>query len=159
MKKINYIYMENKTKNTETLNKLVEINNDRIEGYERAAKETEDMELKSLFLSFSSQSRGFRSELESLVREHGGSPVEGTTTSGKFYRAWMDIKAALTGKDKKAIISSCEFGEDVAKDTYKDALHDLSELPQNAIGVIQNQYAKIREAHDKIKTMRDVLLS
>jgi uncharacterized protein (TIGR02284 family) len=150
--------MEN-NKIAESLNKLIEINNDRVEGYERAAKETEDNELKTIFLKFSSQSRTFRSELENLVREYGGSPIEGTTTSGKFYRAWMDIKAALSGKDKKAIVSSCEFGEDVAKDTYKDALHEMTNLPESGRTIIQKQYSEIREAHDRIKSMRDVLLS
>jgi uncharacterized protein (TIGR02284 family) len=150
--------MENKNV-AESLNKLVEINNDRVEGYERAAKETDDSELKSLFLKFSAQSRAYRSELENLVREQGVDPKEGTTTSGKFYRAWMDIKAALTGKDKKAIISSCEFGEDVAKDTYKDVLHDLNTASETVRSVIQKQYAEIREAHDKIKVMRDSLVS
>jgi uncharacterized protein (TIGR02284 family) len=148
--------MENK-KVADALNKLVEINNDRVEGYERAANETEDADLKSLFLKLSSQSRGFRSELESLVQEHGEKPAEGTTNSGKFYRAWMDIKAALTGKDRKAIVSSCEFGEDVAKDSYKDALHDSDGMPDNVRSVIQKQYAEVREAHDKIKSMRDSL--
>ncbi len=146
--------MEN-NKVADNLNKLVEINNDRLEGYDRAAKETDDADLKTLFTKFSSQSRAFRSELEGLVRSHGASPTDGTTTSGKFYRAWMDIKAALTGKDRKAIVSSCEFGEDVAKDTYKDALHELNGTNDSVLSVVQRQYAEIREAHDKIKTLRD----
>ena len=117
--------MENKNeKYTDALNKLVEINNDRVEGYERAADETDDHNLKSMFLEFSSQSRQFRSQLEILVRELGGEPAEGTTASGKLYRVWMDLKAALAGKDKKAIIASCEYGEDVAKDSYKDFFED-----------------------------------
>lgn len=150
--------MENK-KAAEALNKLVEINNDRIEGYDRAAKETEDGDLKVLFTKFSAQSSGFRTELEGFVSLFGETPTEGTTTSGKFYRAWMDIKAALTGKDRKAIISSCEFGEDVAKDTYKDVLHDMDGMPDNVRSVIQKQYAEIKEAHDKIKAMRDTTVS
>lgn len=33
----------------------------------------------------------------------------------------MDVKAALTGKDRKAILNSCEYGEDIAKDSYEKA--------------------------------------
>ena len=46
------------------LNELVQTNNDRIEGYERAAKETKDSDLKSLFSSMASKSRMFNSELD-----------------------------------------------------------------------------------------------
>ena len=101
----------------------------------------------------------YRTELEGIARQQGGEPAQGTTTSGKFYRAWMDIKAALTGKDRKAIISSCEFGEDVAKDTYKDVLHDLGNASESIRTVVQRQYSEIREAHDKIKMLRDSTIS
>ena len=46
--------MENK-EITSCLNKLIEINNDRVEGYDKASKETDDSDLKSLFSKFSSQ--------------------------------------------------------------------------------------------------------
>ena len=139
------------------LNKLLEINNDRTEGYETAAKETEDTELKSRFRMFASQSREFSSQLKSIIRDNSGTPVEGTTTSGKFYRAWMDIKSALSGKDKKAIASSCEFGEDVAKDTYKSVLEEY-DLPQDVKTKIVDQQQQILAAHNSIKTLRDSMI-
>jgi len=36
----------------------------------------------------------------------------------------MDVKAALTGKDRKAILNSCEYGEGWATNTYEKALQD-----------------------------------
>jgi uncharacterized protein (TIGR02284 family) len=146
-----------KDKIVDALNKLVEINNDRVEGYEKAIDETEDTMLKSLFTRFAAQSRSNRSELEGLVRSHGEDPVEGTTTSGKFYRAWMDIKSALTGKDRKAIIASCEYGEDVAKDTYREVLKDVEELPAAERSIVERQYSEIMEAHNKVKNLRDTV--
>jgi uncharacterized protein (TIGR02284 family) len=140
------------------INKLIQINNDRIEGYERATDETNDAELKAMFMQFASQSRQFRSQLEILVREYGEEPVEGTTASGKLYRVWMDIKSALTGKDKKAIINNCEYGEDVAKDEYKNFLEDddNEDVPERVKMVVQSQYAEIKQAHDTVKRMREV---
>lgn len=38
-----------------------------------------------------------------------GGIAEGTLISGKFFRVWMDVKAALTGKDRKAILNSCRL--------------------------------------------------
>src|SRR6188768_3687752 len=102
------------------LNKLIEINNDRIEGYEKAANETNEIDLKTLFNQMASTSMECKAALEKEVLLLGGKPEEGTTTSGKFFRAWMDVKAAISGKDRGAILDSCEYGEDNAKETYEE---------------------------------------
>src|SRR6185436_5183860 len=90
--------MENRNEIVDEVNKLIEINNDRIEGYERAVKETNDESLKSRFTNYALQSRKFKSELTGFVTANGGKPTEGTTTSGKFFRAWMDFKSAIALK-------------------------------------------------------------
>lgn len=148
--------MEN-SKNEKTvslLNGLIEINNDRIEGYEKAAKEVEDTELQSLFGELSNNSRQYRSELISEVVSHGGTPSESNTAAGKVYHAWMDIKAALTGRDTKAIVSSCEFGEDAALEAYEDVLKS-EDLTSSARESVSQQKAKIKQSHNKIKKIRD----
>jgi uncharacterized protein (TIGR02284 family) len=146
-----------KEKIADALNKLIEINNDRVEGYERAEKETDDNGLKTLFTRFAAQSRSNKSELEGLVRSHGEEPAQGTTTSGKFYRAWMDIKSALTGKDRKAIVASCEYGEDVAKETYQDVIKDLDGASSTVQAILMRQHSEIKEAHDQVKALRDTI--
>ncbi|MGQ0829300.1 MAG: ferritin-like domain-containing protein, partial [Bacteroidota bacterium] len=110
-------------KSTEAVTELIIINNDRFEGYKTAAEETNDSDLKSLFLKCSTQSKGFSEELRKLIPSSEEAPKrDETKISGKFYRAWMDVKSALTGKNRKTILSSCEFGEDVALKTYNDVL-------------------------------------
>jgi uncharacterized protein (TIGR02284 family) len=147
--------MESNKKVVDALNNLVQINNDRIEGYERAAKETEDSDLKDLFNQMASKSHMMKSQLSSEVLKRSGKPTESTTTSGKAFRVWMDFKAALTGKNRKAILSSCEFGEDAAQDTYEDVLKDGTELPTEIVDLISNQKTQLRQDHDRVKTMRD----
>jgi uncharacterized protein (TIGR02284 family) len=68
----------------------------------------------------------------------------------------MDIKAALTGKDRKAILNSCETGEDVAVKNYEDALKN-GELEVSVYNIIKNQFDMIKGEHDKIRTLRDNL--
>ena len=81
------------------------------------------------------------------------------TISGNFFRVWMDVKAALTGKDRKAILNSCEFGEDAAVDTYKNALrNNLSDITAEQQTMLNAQHALIKADHDKIKSMRDALI-
>jgi uncharacterized protein (TIGR02284 family) len=147
--------MESNEKIVDALNNLVQINNDRIEGYERAAKETEDTDLKSLFNSMASKSHMMKSQLSSEVIKRSGKPTETTTTSGKAFRVWMDFKAALTGKNRKAILNSCEFGEDTAQDTYEEVLKESPELPNEIVQLISSQKSQLLEDHDRVKSLRD----
>jgi uncharacterized protein (TIGR02284 family) len=149
--------MKTNEKTYEVLNDLVQINNDRIEGYERAAKETatEDADLRSLFLSMASESRRYVNELSQHVTKVGKEPAEGTTARGKIYRAWMDVKATFAGKGRKAILASCEYGEDAAQKAYDEALATDAELPTEIRQLITDQKSSLRKSHDKIKKMRD----
>lgn len=145
-------------KTVDALNKLLEINNDRLEGYETASKETDEHDLKTLFAQLARTSHRCRQELVSEITSLGGEPVEGTKVSGKFFRAWMDVKAALTGKDRKAILSSCEFGEDKAVDTYEKVLEDdVKYLNTNQEALVRAQYALIQADHNKVRSLRDSL--
>jgi uncharacterized protein (TIGR02284 family) len=151
--------MENQ-KTIEVLNTLITINNDRIEGYETAAKESEEQDFKTLFAQFSATSLKCKTELEIEVSKLGGIPAEGTMVSGKFFRVWMDVKAALTGKDRKAILDSCEYGEDIAKDTYAKALkNDAEHLSAEQQTMIKAQHTLLIADHDKVKSMRDALVT
>lgn len=143
------------TQKIDAINSLIIINNDRSEGYKKAAEEAKDSELKSLFTKFSDQSRGFSSELRKFVPNAEEPDYDETKTTGKLFRLWMDIKAAVTSNDRKAILSSCEFGEDAAKNEYKSVLEKSGELPVDALSVITKQNAEILKSHDQIKSMRD----
>lgn len=143
----------------EVLNSLIIINNDRIEGYETATKETEEHDLKSLFARFISSSQKCKQELVLEVRTLGGDTAKGTKTSGKFFRVWMDVKAALTGKDRKAILNSCEFGEDEAQDTYENVLlNEAEHLNEKQKDMIVKQKSLLRADHDHVKALRDALV-
>jgi uncharacterized protein (TIGR02284 family) len=142
----------------EILNDLIQINNDRIEGYQRAASELEsdDIDLNGIFSNMQSESRQYLSELTQEVVKLGGEPSTGTTASGKIYRAWMDVKATFAGKDRKAILASCEFGEDAAQKAYDAALSTDESLPMEVRQLIANQKAALKTSHDLIKRHRDM---
>jgi uncharacterized protein (TIGR02284 family) len=148
--------MEKSTEEVITqLNKIVEINNDRIEGYETALGETTDSALKSLFTEMASRSRGFKSELTSEVTSLGGKPTEGTKNTGKLFRIWMDVKAALTDADRKKIIDSCERGEDAALQAYDEVLKSDASFSETQRSMITRQRTALQGDHDRIKSMRD----
>jgi uncharacterized protein (TIGR02284 family) len=147
----------NNEKVAEVLNDLIQINNDRIEGYERASKETKDADadLRALFSRMADESRQYVSELTAAVARLGGDPATDTTIRGKIYRAWMDVKATFTGKDRKSILASCEYGEDAAKDAYETALKE-TELDGDLRDLVTRQKAAMKASHDLIKRQRDM---
>lgn len=147
--------MEN-DKTTDALNQLIEINNDRVEGYETAAKETDSEDLKNLFSGLQNTSQKNLAELRGEVSRLGGKPEEGTRVTGKFFRAWMDVKAALTGNDRGTILNSCEFGEDKALETYENVLENAgSTLSTEQQEMVRKQQSSLRADHDKVKALRD----
>ena len=143
-------------KTAQTLSDLIIINNDRYEGYQKAKEQTKDADLKNLFATFSTQSKANNVSLRALVPASEETPDrDETRLSGKFYRAWMDVKNSLDEGNRKKILSSCEHGEDVAKKAYEDALEDRNELSPEAVATIQKQYNEILKAHNEVKALRD----
>ena len=143
-------------KTAQTLSDLIIINNDRYEGYQKAKEQTKDADLKNLFASFSTPSKANNVSLRALVPASEETPDrDETRLSGKFYRAWMDVKNSLDEGNRKKILSSCEHGEDVAKKAYEDALEDRNELSPEAVATIQKQYNEILKAHNEVKALRD----
>ncbi|HEX7844781.1 MAG TPA: PA2169 family four-helix-bundle protein [Chitinophagaceae bacterium] len=145
-------------KNAEVLNDLVEINNDRIEGYEKAASQAKDPDLTSLFTEMANQSKELVSELRELVRAEGEEPAKGTTARGKIYRAWMDVKKPFGGGDRKSILASCEFGEDAAQRAYESALKE-DDITSSVRQVLEKEKSTLRASHDRIRDMRDAASS
>lgn len=147
-----------KNKSVDTLNKLIEINNDRIEGYETALKETDEYDLKILFSGFIVTSQKCKQELVQEVINIGSTPEAGTRISGKFFRAWMDVKAALSAKDRKAILNSCEYGEDIALGTYEKALLDSNGLSSSIFSLMDSQHILIKNDNIKVNRMLGKIL-
>lgn len=143
---------------TNILNDLIRINHDRVVGYEKAIEElkAEDADLKTLFQRYITESRQYAQELTQEVSRQGGDPAEGTTNSGKIYRVWMDLKAAISGKDRKTILDNCEFGEDAAQKAYDLALNSDVELEPSLRDLIVRQKATLKVGHDEVKRLRDL---
>src|SRR6201995_4371768 len=115
--------METTANATGVLNDLIEINNDRVAGFEKAIADIKDenIDLKEVFQGFAEQSRNNGQELAALV----GSADEvetGTSVSGSLHRAWIDVKSLFGGSDRAGILSEAERGEDAIKKAYQDAL-------------------------------------
>jgi uncharacterized protein (TIGR02284 family) len=147
-----------KNETVDLLNDLIRINNDRIEGYEKAVKETkeEDSDLRNTFNRCVDESRRYKQELLDQVRRLGGEPASDTTQSGKIYRVWMNVKSSFTGQGRQSVLELCEAGEDAAKKAYEKALDQENNLPPDVRSLVQQEMDNIRSSHDAIKHYRDI---
>lgn len=141
--------------NTSIINDLIEINNDRIAGFEKAMTDIKDenVDLKALFQKYVAQSRKNGQELAAIV----GDPetVEtGTSVAGTLHRTWIDVKSLFGGNDRASILSEAERGEDAIKKAYKDALIS-GNLSGKTLEIVSEQSSGIQAAHDEVKALRD----
>ena len=148
--------MKNSRETIEVLNDLIQINNDRITGYEKAIRETkpEDDDLKILYATMIAESHRNKIALATEVQALGAEIEQGTTTSGKIYRAWMELKAVFTGNSRMTILANCEAVEDAAQKAYHDAL-EKEALPAYIRELLVRQEEALRSNHEEIRTLRD----
>lgn len=148
--------METRETTVNVLNDLIEINNDRADGFDRAAADLkeENVDLKAIFSQMSSGSRKNVTELAGLVGKNGDAPDTGNTILGTLHRAWIDIKATFGGDDRHSILAECERGEDAIKKAYKDALQE-NDLGEEVRNTLLAQQKEINTSHDAIKALRD----
>lgn len=147
--------MQNTKETIEVLNDLIQINNDRIIGYEHAIRDSqpEDTDLKILYASMVAESHRMKITLATEVQALGAETEQGTTTSGKIYRAWNDIKAMFSGHDRQATLLNCEKGEEATQHAYRQALNH--ELPSYIRELLSRQQEALRGSMDEIRAMRE----
>jgi uncharacterized protein (TIGR02284 family) len=137
------------------IEKLIETSKDGEKGYKDAAGHATRSDLKAFFLEQSAERARFGSELQSALLKLGKSEKkESGSVAGALHRAWIDTKLSLGGADK-SILESVESGEDKAKEEYEKAL--AAALPPDIAEVVQLQAQSVRNAHDKVKNLRDAL--
>lgn len=136
------------------LNELVQTLKDGEEGYATALTDVDDHDLKEVFKQYAVQRDGYLTELEDAMHQLNLKPKEDTSLTGTMHRAFINIKAALTSKSRESILNECERGEDYAVKAYEAALQ-AQDLPGQLKTIIQTQYQGVKEAHDRIRGLRN----
>lgn len=136
------------------LNDLVETCRDGQEGFKEAGENATSPELKRFFADASLERARFVGELQTEVRALGGDPEKTGSTAGALHRTWIKVKGTLSDKDDESILIEAERGEDSAVEAYEDALQEAA-LPATLRTMIENQYREVKQAHDRVKRMRD----
>ena len=87
------------------------------------------------------------------MRRLGGDPEDGGSFMGKTHQRFLDLKAAVTGRDEKAIINEVEKGEDYLKEKFETAL-ESGDVTGESRQVIERAYQSVRSGHDQISQLK-----
>lgn len=146
-----------KTKTASRLNELIVTCKDGEAGYRSASEGVKSAELKALFAECTIQRAQFVGELQSLVRSLGGNPEHTGSFIAKLHRGWIDIKAAIEGRDEAGVLVECERGENIAKNAYKTVLKET--LRPHVRAVVERQLGTITEVHKQIRSLKTAFLA
>jgi uncharacterized protein (TIGR02284 family) len=136
-----------------TLNGLIETTVDSITGYEDSAQNIDNERLREIFRQRANERQQVVTDLREEVRRLGGEPEESGSFLGKAHQRFEDLKAAITGRDEKAIINEVERGEDYLKAKFEAALNS-EDLGAEARQVVERAYQSIRAGHDQISQLK-----
>ena len=138
---------------TTILKTLTSTLNDSVNGYRDAAENAEGSQFQQIFRDNASERERVAGELAGEVRRLGGTPDEDGTVLGKTHQAWLDLKAAVTGRDDKANINEVERGEDYLKEKFEAALKEDVLAPESRT-VVERAYQSVRKGHDQISQLK-----
>lgn len=131
------------------LNMLTEVCRNGHDGYMETANGINSAAYKTMFAEYALQRRRFASQLANVVIELGGDPDD-----DGVHDSWENIRAVIMGGDHGAIFSAIEHAEDAAINTYEKAM-EFEPMQAEVRQVIEDQYAHIVQAHDRVRSLRD----
>jgi uncharacterized protein (TIGR02284 family) len=137
----------------DTLNSLIATTIDSIDGYSESANAAESSRFAEMFNQRAAERRSVLTMLQAEVGRLGGNPEDDGTMLAAAHRGFVDLKAAVTGRDDKAIIDEVERGEDHIKAKFEKALEDPDLSPQTR-QVIQEAYTSVKEGHDQMRDLK-----
>jgi uncharacterized protein (TIGR02284 family) len=133
------------------LNELIETCENGIEGFKTASEAVQSPAAKALFVSRLPNIMSGESELKAEVRRLGGNPDQSGSIVGAIHRGWIDLKAAVTGKNEEAVVMECERGEEHAAHVYEDALQ--KDLPFDTRAIVERQYRGVVENLERVRAL------
>lgn len=139
-----------------TLNDLLQITNDRIEGFNKVEDKVWEKypNLKSDYNNMVDQSQKMRLELKSLISERNGDADDSTTVAGGLHRTWIDVKNAFSSDNAESTLENVTFGENAAIEAYEKAL-DSGDLCPESSRVVKDQLHSLKASYEKFKNLEN----
>lgn len=125
---------------------------DSVNGYRDAAENAEGTRFQEIFRRNADERSRIVEELRSEIRRLGGDAPDDGSFLGATHQRFLDLKAAVTGRDDKAIVDEVERGEDYLKEKFEAALG--ADIAPETRSVIERAYQSVRQGHDQISNLK-----
>lgn len=147
----------NNERTVSVLNDLLNITNDRIQGFSKVEDKVWDTytPLKADYDQMVSQSQTMKSELNSLITERGGEPDNSGSTAGAIHRAWIDVKNSFSGDKAESTLENVVYGEEAAINAYQDALNSGDLCPESS-RVVSDQLHHLKSSYNKFSNLNEM---
>ncbi len=136
-----------------TLNTLIATTIDSINGYEDAAANSDSGRFQDVFRERATERQRVVEDLRAEVRRLGGNPEDDGSFMGKTHQRFLDLKAAVTGRDEQSIINEVERGEDYLKEKFETALSSDT-LSGEARAAVERCFQSVRQGHDQMSQLK-----
>lgn len=139
------------------LNDLLQITNDRIEGFGKVEGKVWEMypDVKDEYDRMISQSKIMKNELINLITEKKGNPKDSASIAGAIHRTWIDIKNSFTlGNIEESTLENVVFGERAAIEAYQKAL-DSGDLCEKTEKIVSEQLHSLKVSYHQFKNIEE----
>ncbi|MGB3142808.1 MAG: PA2169 family four-helix-bundle protein [Maribacter sp.] len=126
------------------LKDLVTKNEDAIKGFEKAAKNADEVGVKTYFEKKIVERMHFLKELRGAATDLdlGSIEIDGSA-AGAVHRTWMDVKAFFSGDNDEAMLEEAIRGDKSAMEDYDEALAETM-MPHRIKDLIRAQREKLQ---------------
>ncbi|MGD1320236.1 ferritin-like domain-containing protein [Chryseobacterium sp. 2R14A] len=147
----------NNERTVSVLNDLLNITNDRIQGFSKVEDKVWDTytPLKADYDQMVSQSQTMKSELNNLILERRGEPDNTGSTAGAIHRTWIDVKNSFSGDKAEFTLENVVYGEEAAINAYQDAL-DSGDLCPESSRVVSDQLHHLKSSYNKFSNLNEM---
>ena len=136
-----------------TLNGLIATTIDSVDGYRTSATDVQNPRFAELFTARASERSSVAEQLRAEVRKLGGNPEDDGTVLAAGHRAFVNLKAAVTGRDDQAIVNEVERGEDHIKAKFEAALAD-DKLSPSSRSLVESTFGSVKSGHDQMRDLK-----
>ncbi len=106
----------------QNLQKIIDICQDGVNGYETAARKVEQNDVRTMLLRLTQQRKLFIADLKNEAIYLGMEFQASGTFKGYLHRVWMELTASLASDVDTKIFEVCMVGEKAAINTYNQVL-------------------------------------
>ena len=138
------------------LNELLQITNDRLEGFKNVDTKmiSSYPKLSDVYERMVTQAAQMRTDLAGIIKEKGGEVNNTTSVAGSLHRTWIDLKNSLSANRDEATLESVVFGESAAMNAYEKVLQ-REDLSADSYRIVKDQFDIIRDSVDKFQYLKE----